>query len=106
MLTAAIVTLSLLSSINISILLPMSSKAAEKANNEVLFSNIAQEVGRFDTPWLLYSRYIDAVNENCAQNMLPKWGNRLGGTQEFMSTHCFTMTEAGWVDPTVQALLQ
>jgi glyoxylase-like metal-dependent hydrolase (beta-lactamase superfamily II) len=81
-------------------------KAAEKANNEVLFSNIAQEVGRFDNPWLLYSRYIDAVNENCAQNMLPKWESRLGGAQEFMSTHCFTMTEAGRVDPTVQALLQ
>jgi hypothetical protein len=106
MLTAAIVILSLLSSINISILLPMSSKAAEKANNEVLFSNIAQEVSRFENPWLLYSRYIDAVNENSAQNMLPKWENRLGGAQEFMSTHCFTMTEAGRVDPTVQALLQ
>lgn len=81
-------------------------EAAEKANNEVLFSNIAQEVGRFDNPWLLFSRYIDAVNENCAQTMLPKWENRLGGAQEFMSTHCFTMTEAGRVEPTVHVLLQ
>lgn len=43
MLTAAIVILSLLSSINISIVLPMQSKAAEKANNEVLFSNILRK---------------------------------------------------------------
>ena len=38
--------------------------------------------------------------------MLPKWENRLGGAQQFMSTHCFTMAESGRVDPTVQALLQ
>ena len=81
-------------------------KAAQKANNEVLFSNIAQEVGRFDNPWLLFSRYIDAINEKCAQYMLPKWENRLGGAREFMSTHCFTMTSAGRVEPTVQALSQ
>lgn len=81
-------------------------EAAQKANNEVLFSNIAQEVGRFDNPWLLFSRYIDAINENCAQTMLPKWENRLGGAREFMSTHCFTMTEAGRVEPTVYVLLQ
>ena len=81
-------------------------EAAQKANNEVLFSNIAQEVGRFDNPWLLFSKYIDAINENCAQTMLPKWENRLGGAREFMSTHCFTMTEAGRVEPTVHMLLQ
>ncbi|HJT47980.1 MAG TPA: hypothetical protein VJ729_07330 [Nitrososphaeraceae archaeon] len=38
--------------------------------------------------------------------MLPKWEDRLGGAQQFMSTHCFIMTESGRVDPTVQALLQ
>ncbi len=38
--------------------------------------------------------------------MLPKWENRLGGAQRFMSTHCFTMTESGRVDPTVHELLQ
>ena len=38
--------------------------------------------------------------------MLPNWESRLGGTAEFMSTHCFSMANAGRVDPTVQALLQ
>jgi hypothetical protein len=28
------------------------------------------------------------------------------GAAEFMSTHCFSMAEAGRVDPTVQALFQ
>lgn len=81
-------------------------KAAAKANQEVLFSKVASQVGRFDNPWLIFSKYIDAVNENCVNAMLPKWENRLGGAQQFMSTHCFTMAESGRVDPTVQALLQ
>jgi glyoxylase-like metal-dependent hydrolase (beta-lactamase superfamily II) len=78
--------------------------AATKANQEVLFSKVAQQVGRFDNPWLIFSKYIDAVNEKCTQLVLPKWENRLGGAREFMSTHCFTMSEAERVDPTLQAL--
>ena len=81
-------------------------KAAGKSNNEILFSDIAKQVGSFDNPWLIFSKYIDAVNEKCVQNMLPKWENKLGGAQEFMSTHCFTMSQAGRIEPTVQALLQ
>src|SRR6476619_2358156 len=78
--------------------------AATKANQEVLFSKVAQQVGHFDNPWLLFSKYIDAVNENCTQAILPKWENRLGGALEFISTHCFSMSEAERVDPTLQAL--
>lgn len=81
-------------------------KAASKANQEVLFSKVAQQVGRFDNPWLLFSKYIDAINENCVKDMLPKWGNRIGGAELFMSTHCFSMAEAERVEPTVQALTQ
>ena len=81
-------------------------KAAGGANQEVLFGKVANQVGRFDNPWLIFSKYIDAVNENCVNNMLPKWENRLGGAQQFMSTHCFTMAQSGRIDPTVQALLQ
>jgi glyoxylase-like metal-dependent hydrolase (beta-lactamase superfamily II) len=80
--------------------------AATKANQEVTFSKIAQQVGRFDNPWLIYSKYIDSVNEKCSQLVLPKWENKLGGAREFMSTHCFAMSEAQRVDPTLQALTQ
>ena len=80
--------------------------AATRANQEVIFSKIAQQVGRFDNPWLIYSKYIDAVNEKCSQLVLPKWENKLGGAREFMSTHCFAMSEAQRVDPTLQALTQ
>ena len=81
-------------------------KAATKANNEILLSEITKQVGSLDNPWLVISKYIDAVDEKCVQYMLPKWENKLGGAKELMSTHCFTMSSAVRVDPTVQALSQ
>ena len=84
-------------------------KAAAQANQQVSFGEIAKQVGGGGgqhNPWLIFSKYIDAINENCVNSMLPKWENRLGGAQQFMSTHCFTMTESGRVDPTVHELLQ
>jgi hypothetical protein len=84
-------------------------RAAAQANQQVSFGEIAKQVGggqQPSNPWLIFSKYIDAVSENCVNNMLPKWENRLGGAQQFMSTHCYTMAQSGRVDPTVQALLQ
>jgi glyoxylase-like metal-dependent hydrolase (beta-lactamase superfamily II) len=81
-------------------------KAAGKANQEVSIGEVARQVGVSDNPWLIISKHIDAVNENCVNTMLPKWENRLGGAQQLMSTHCYTMTQSGRVDPTVQALIQ
>jgi glyoxylase-like metal-dependent hydrolase (beta-lactamase superfamily II) len=81
-------------------------KATAIANQNVSFSKIASQVGSFDNPWLIFSTYIDAINKQCEDEMLPKWQSRLGGAEIFMSTHCFTMSESGRVDPTVQALLQ
>ena len=45
-------------------------------------------------------------DEKCVQYMLPKWEKRLGRAQEFMSTHCFAMSEPGRIEFSVQALLQ
>ena len=55
---------------------------------------------------MIFSTYIDTINKQCEDEMLPKWQSRLGAAEIFMSTHCFTMTESGRVDPTIQALLQ
>jgi hypothetical protein len=81
-------------------------KAAAKANSEVQFTDIAKEVGSFDNTWLIYSKYIDAVDQKCIDTMLSKWENRLGGAHAFMPTHCFAMTQAGRVEPSVNAILQ
>jgi glyoxylase-like metal-dependent hydrolase (beta-lactamase superfamily II) len=80
-------------------------RAAARSNQNVSFADIATRVG-FDDPWLLFSEYFNAINEQCEGEMLPKWESRLGGAQTFMSTHCIAMTSSGRVDPTVQALFQ
>jgi glyoxylase-like metal-dependent hydrolase (beta-lactamase superfamily II) len=82
-------------------------RAAARANQQVSFGEIAKQVGGGQQP-LIFSlaKRADAVSEICVSNMLPKWENRLGGAQQFMSTHCFTMAQSGRIDPTVQALLQ
>jgi hypothetical protein len=81
-------------------------KAAARANQNVSFMDIENQIGSFDNPWLLFSTYIDAINKQYEDEMLQKWESRLGGAEIFMSTYCFTMSESGRVDPTVQALLQ
>jgi glyoxylase-like metal-dependent hydrolase (beta-lactamase superfamily II) len=81
-------------------------KTAADANQNVTFSGIANQVGSFDNPWLLFREYIDTINKQCEDEMLPKWENRLGGAENFMLTHCFTMTQSGRVDPTILALFQ
>jgi glyoxylase-like metal-dependent hydrolase (beta-lactamase superfamily II) len=80
-------------------------RAAARANQNVSFMDIASQVG-FDDPWLLFSKYIDTINSQCEEEVLPKWENRLGGADAFMSTHCIAMTQSGRVDPSVQALFQ
>ena len=81
-------------------------KAAAKANSEVQFGDIAAQVGNTEDIWLLFSKYVDAVDQNCVQTMLPKWESRLGGAEALMPTHCYAMTQAGRVDPSVSAILQ
>ena len=82
-------------------------RAAAQANQQVSFGEIAKQLGGGQQPFIFsLAKRADAISENCANNMLPKWENRLGGAQQFMSAHCYTMAQAGRIDPTVQALLQ
>ena len=81
-------------------------RAATKANSEVQFGDIATQLGSTADTWLLFSKYIDAIDQNCVQTLLPKWESRLAGAEAFLPTHCFTMTQAGRVDPSVSAILQ
>jgi glyoxylase-like metal-dependent hydrolase (beta-lactamase superfamily II) len=81
-------------------------KAAAQASIEVQFGDIAEQVGSTADAYLLFSKYVDAVVQNCVQTMLPKWESRLGGVETFMPTHCFAMTQYGRIEPSVSAILQ
>ena len=69
-------------------------------------SDIAKQVGSLDNPWLVFSKYINTVNEKCVQYMLPKWENKLGGAREVNVDSLLRYVSAVRVDPTAQALSQ
>ena len=76
-------------------------KAAAKTNKDVTFGSIAKQVGHYENPWLIFKKYNEAIDGQCARDMLPKWENRLGGAQEFMETHCYTIAEVLRIVPDV-----
>jgi hypothetical protein len=61
----------------------------------------AKQVDHYNNPWFIFKRYNDAVDGQCAKYMLPKLETRLGGAQDFMESHCYTMTEALRIVPDV-----
>ncbi len=78
--------------------------ASAKANAAVSFSDIAKQLGNTSDTWLFYNTYVNAVTKKCTDEMMSKWGDKLGGAQAFMPSHCTAMTEALRVDPSVAAL--
>jgi glyoxylase-like metal-dependent hydrolase (beta-lactamase superfamily II) len=80
--------------------------ASSRANQNVTFGQILQEVGPTNNVWALLNTYLNTIVEQCANEMLPKWQHRLGGAEEFMSTHCWAMTSSLRVDPTTSTLQQ
>jgi glyoxylase-like metal-dependent hydrolase (beta-lactamase superfamily II) len=80
--------------------------ASSRANQNVTFGQILQEVGPTSNVWALVNAYQNTIVEQCVNEMLPKWQHRLGGAEEFMSTHCWTMTSSLRVDPTTNTLQQ
>ena len=40
-----------------------------------------------------------------AQEISPKWEDKLGGVRDVIKSHGFAMSEAGRIDPTAQVLL-
>jgi glyoxylase-like metal-dependent hydrolase (beta-lactamase superfamily II) len=80
--------------------------ASIEANSNVTFGEVIQKVGQTNNVWAIFKTYLDTVAEQCANEMLPKWQPRLGGAQEFMFSHCWTMAESLRIDPTTKTLQQ
>ena len=57
------------------------------------FTKIAEQVGGFSNPWLVFKTHDDDVANQCTQTMLAKWNDRLGGANQYMSSHCSKMAE-------------
>ncbi|MDQ4014981.1 MAG: MBL fold metallo-hydrolase [Thermoproteota archaeon] len=81
--------------------------ASNNANQNVTFGEILQKVGGpTNNVWALFNAYLNTVDEQCANEMLPKWQHRLGGVEEFILTQCSTMTESLRIEPSTKTLEQ
>lgn len=60
--------------------------------------DVVKKFGGLSNPWQVIKTYQDDVTNQCVQTMMPKWKDRLGGADSFMSDHCATMTESLRVD--------
>jgi glyoxylase-like metal-dependent hydrolase (beta-lactamase superfamily II) len=81
--------------------------SSNRANQNVAFSEVMEKVGGpTNNLWAIFKTYLDTVAEQCTNEMLPKWQQRLGGAQEFMFSHCWTMAESLRIDPTTKTLQQ
>jgi glyoxylase-like metal-dependent hydrolase (beta-lactamase superfamily II) len=81
--------------------------ASNNANQNVTFGEILQKIGGpTNNVWTIFNAYLNTVDEQCANEMLPKWQHRLGGVEEFLLTQCTTMTESLRVEPSTKTLEQ
>ena len=71
--------------------------SAGKANQEISFMAIGQEVG-FENPWLVFQIYADSITQQCTDEVVPKWIDRLGGTDLFTYDHCWKISESQRID--------
>ena len=71
--------------------------SAAKANQEVSFMAIGQEIG-FSNPWLVFQIYADQITQQCADEVVPKWIDRLGGVDLFTYDHCWKISESQRID--------
>jgi glyoxylase-like metal-dependent hydrolase (beta-lactamase superfamily II) len=71
--------------------------SAAKANQEVSFMEIGQQVG-FDNPWLVFQIYADTISQQCTDEVVPKWIDRLGGVDLFTYDHCWKVSESQRID--------
>jgi glyoxylase-like metal-dependent hydrolase (beta-lactamase superfamily II) len=71
--------------------------SAAKANQQVSFMAIGQEVG-FSNPWLVFQIYADSITQQCTDEVVPKWIDRLGGVDLFTYDHCWKISEGQRID--------
>ncbi len=71
--------------------------SAAKANQEISFMTIGQEVG-FENLWLVFQIYADTITQQCTDEIVPKWIDKLGGVDLFTYDHCWKISEGQRID--------
>jgi glyoxylase-like metal-dependent hydrolase (beta-lactamase superfamily II) len=72
-------------------------KYAGLANLEVDFMEIGQKVG-FENLWLVLQIYADTISQQCTNEVVPNWIDKLGGADLFTYDHCWKISESQRID--------
>jgi glyoxylase-like metal-dependent hydrolase (beta-lactamase superfamily II) len=77
--------------------------AAANANAEMMAGfgaafGEADARGGANNSWAIFSILMDNVSQQCADEVIPKWVDRLGGVDIFTFDHCWTVTEHQRID--------
>ena len=76
-------------------------QAAGNANASMDFGAAfgeASALGGENNPWALVSILFDSVTQQCADEVNPKWVDRLGGVDIYTFDHCWTISEHQRID--------
>ena len=72
-------------------------RAAREGMKAVSFQEVAKTVAN-PNRWSVVNAYRDAQAQKCFDDLLPRWRDRLGGTETFLASHCAVMVEALNID--------
>lgn len=78
-------------------------QAAGNANAE-MYSGFGAAFGEADArggannPWAIFSILMDSVTQQCADEVVPNWVDRLGSVDVYTFDHCWTITEHQRID--------
>jgi len=76
-------------------------EAAGKANGAMDFGAAYGEAaarGGGNNPWAIFKILLDKVAQQCADEVMAKWGDRLGGVDVFTFDHCWEISEYQRID--------
>lgn len=71
-------------------------QAAGNANASMDFGAAFGEAdarGGANNPWAIFDILLDSVSQQCADEVIPNWIDRLGGVDVFTFEHCWTISE-------------
>lgn len=72
-------------------------RTARTAMAAVSFQDVAKTVVN-PNRWSVVNAYRNAQAQKCVDELLPRWRDRLGGTETFLPSHCAAMVEALNID--------
>ena len=64
----------------------------------VTFMNAADKAGGWSNPWLIFDTYLNGVTDLVVDEILPRWKDRLAGTDVFLRSHAWEVVERLRID--------